>query len=132
MDKYKSWCNDIQALLTAPKVTHKQLEITIGRLNHAGFIIPLSRHFLSRLRTALYAAQHRHETSLLAAQKADLQLWLRFLRWAYDGISLDLLSFCQPTRILRSDACVHGIGGYSLTSGIGWHWEIPVDLLLNS
>jgi hypothetical protein len=66
-DKYKSWCNDIQALLSAPKVTHKQRELAVGRLNHAGFIIPLSCHFLSRLRTALYAAQHRHETSLRPA-----------------------------------------------------------------
>jgi hypothetical protein len=97
-DKYKSWCHDIQALLTAPKVTHKQLEIVIGRLNHARFIIPLSHHFLSCcLRNTLYAAEDQHKTSLRPTQVGNLQLWLCFLQWAHDGISLNLLSFHQPT-----------------------------------
>ena len=32
--------------------------------------------------------------------------------------------------VYRSDACEHGIGGYSLTSGRAWRWEIPVDCRL--
>jgi hypothetical protein len=115
-------------MLAAPTITTKSLEVTIGRLNHAGCIVPLARHFLSRLRTAWYAAQHRRETRLHPAQHADLRLWLRFLAWARAGISLNLISCRQPTRILRSDACIHGIGGYSLTSGIAWRWEIPLEL----
>jgi hypothetical protein len=78
-DKHISWCRDIQALLSVPLASHKLLETTIGRLNHAGFITPLARHFLSRLRTALYAAQHSGQTHLRKQQKADLHLWLRFL-----------------------------------------------------
>ena len=131
-DKHTSWCRDIQALLSAPLASHKLLETTIGRLNHAGFITPLARHFLSRLRTALYAAQHSGKTRLRKQQRADLHLWLRFLSWAHEGISLNLLSFRQPTRILRSDACVHGIGGYSRTSGIAWRWELPLELRLRA
>ena len=30
-----------------------------------------------------------------------------------------------PTVILRADACPHGLGGYSLTSGQAWRFEIP-------
>ena len=34
-------------------VTRKELESLIGRLNHASYVIPLSRHFLSNLRSKL-------------------------------------------------------------------------------
>jgi hypothetical protein len=131
-DKFRNWSSDIRLLLSEPTVTHKQLEITIGRLNHAGFIIPLARHFLSRLRTALLAAAHRHVTHLRHKHKADLRLWLCFLEWAHRGINLNLLSHRLPTRILRSDACIHGIGGYSLTSGLGWRWAVPPHLRLRA
>jgi hypothetical protein len=126
--KYTAWCHDIERLLTEPKVATKDLEITIGRLNHAGFIIPLARHFLSRLRTALFAAQHRRWTTLRQPQQDDLRLWLRFLRSAHDGISLNLISCRRPTRLLRTDACLHGIGGYSLNTGTAWRWELPLNL----
>ena len=92
-DKFIAWCRDIERLLAVPKVTAKELEVTIGRLNHVGFIIPLARHFLSRRRMALYAAQHRCHTSLRPAQLADLCLWLRFLWHAHAGINLNLLTF---------------------------------------
>jgi hypothetical protein len=127
-DKFIGWCRDIEQLLAAPKVTAKQLEVTVGRLNHVGFIIPMARHFLSRLRQALYSAQHRRKTSLRPAQRADLRLWLRFLKQANDGINLNLLTYRAPTRILRTDACLHGIGGYNLQSGKAWRWELPPDL----
>jgi hypothetical protein len=39
-------------------VTHKEMETLIGRLNHAGFIIPMACHFLGHLWTAMYAASH--------------------------------------------------------------------------
>jgi len=32
--------------------------------------------------------------------------------------------------VFHSNACKHGIGSYSLTSGRAWHWEIPVDCQL--
>ena len=34
-------------------VTREELESVIGRLNHASYVIPLSRHFLSNLRSKL-------------------------------------------------------------------------------
>jgi hypothetical protein len=38
-------------------VEAKEIEVLLGRLNHAGFIIPMARHFLGRLREALYATR---------------------------------------------------------------------------
>ena len=95
---------------------------------HRGFIIPLARHFLSRLHTALFATQQRRWTTLRTAQQEDLRLWLRFLQSAHDGISHNLISCHKPTCLLRTDACMHGIGGYSLHTGIAWRWELPPDL----
>ncbi|MGH7955273.1 MAG: hypothetical protein ACREOZ_04860, partial [Gloeomargaritales cyanobacterium] len=43
-------------------------------------------------------------------------------------MSLNLLTYRVPTHVFRSDACEHGIGGYSLLSGKAWRWEIPQAL----
>jgi hypothetical protein len=34
----------------------------------------------------------------------------------------------MPTHITHSDESIHGIGGFSATTCIGWQWELPVDL----
>jgi hypothetical protein len=96
------------------------METIIGRLNHAGFIIPMARHFLGRLRTAMYAASHRRSIRLMMDQRDDLGLWLQFLRQATNGISLNLITFWLPTHIGCSDACEHGIGRFSATTVVAW------------
>lgn len=55
LDKFSAWSADIVDLLGRPDrvVTRPELETLIGRLNHASFVIPLSRHFLSNLRSKL-------------------------------------------------------------------------------
>lgn len=55
LDKFSAWSADIVELLGRPDrvVTRPELETLIGRLNHASFVIPLSRHFLSNLRSKL-------------------------------------------------------------------------------
>ena len=55
-NKHIAWTGAIRALLTSRQATYKELEMLLGCLNHAGFIIPMVRHFLGRLQTALYAA----------------------------------------------------------------------------
>jgi hypothetical protein len=61
-------------------------------------------------------------------QRDDLGLWLRYLHQATDGISLNLITFWLLTHIGRSDACEHGIGGFSAMTGVAWQWEIPLEL----
>ena len=127
-DKCIAWSRAIQTMLDSGRATVSDLETTVGRLNHCGFVIPTSRHFLSRLRGAERAARHRRVYTLPKAVLLDLRLWLQFLQHANQGISLNLLSYRQPTHIMRQDACEHGIGGVSLTSCFGWRWEIPLEL----
>jgi hypothetical protein len=49
-DKFEAWTKDIQAIVDTLRVTFGDLESTLGRLNHVGYVIPLARHFLSLLR----------------------------------------------------------------------------------
>jgi hypothetical protein len=55
LDKFTAWSSDIVNILERADrvVTRKELESLIGRLNHASYVIPLSRHFLSNLRSKL-------------------------------------------------------------------------------
>ncbi len=51
--KYIAWSREINAMIQSKRTTKKQLESTIGRLGHVGYIIPWVYHYLSRLRTLL-------------------------------------------------------------------------------
>ena len=57
LDKFSAWSDDITDILGRPDrvVTRPELETLIGRLNHASYVIPLSRHFLSNLRSKLHS-----------------------------------------------------------------------------
>jgi hypothetical protein len=125
--KFVAWCRFIEDILAAPQVSFHDLESLIGRLNHAGFVIPNARHFLGRLRAAMYVAKRRRKVKLTNDQKDDLRLWLDFLAQAEAGISLNLLTLRLPDRIVDTDSCEHGIGGMHLTSRFLWRWEIPLE-----
>jgi hypothetical protein len=55
---------------------------------------------------------------------ADLKLWRTFLRKAHEGISMNLLTIRNPTRLGWSDSCPFGLGGY-LLSEFAWRIKIP-------
>ena len=42
------------------------------------------------------------------------------------------VAFRKPTNIYRSDASEFGMGGYNVTSGRAWRWEIPLHLRLRT
>ena len=53
MDKFLDWTKDINTLLSKGTIRTKDLELTIGRLNHASHILLLGRYFLNRLQFRL-------------------------------------------------------------------------------
>jgi hypothetical protein len=132
-NKVTAWSESIHTMLRDPgKVPYDDLDTLIGRLNHCGFLIPQARHFLGRIRTAKHKAAKRRHASLSPAVRADLALWLAFLQAAGQGIDMNLLTFRHPTHVSRADACEHGMGGYSLVTGKGWRFEIPLHLRLRT
>ena len=127
-NKFIAWTRQINEFITKEQASLPELECLIGRLNHAAAILPMARHFMGRLRS-LEQKCHKFSTIKIpsAAQK-DLQLWKKFLSKAHEGTSMNLLSFRMPTHAYQSDACEHGLGGYS-NDGIAWQWSIPPNLL---
>ena len=125
--KHLAWRDDMLRLLRARGATRSELDTLVGRLNHVGHIIPAARHFLSRLRDRLRKARRHGRQRFDSEDAEDLNLWLRFLRRAADGMSMNLLTCRCPTHEHMSDACEHGIGGWS-SSGRAWRFALPEEL----
>jgi hypothetical protein len=64
-------------------------------------------------------------TAFTISELADLEIILTFLNTAHKGLSLNNLLYHKPTVIYRSDASEFGLGGYNITSGIAWRFELP-------
>ncbi len=131
-EKFLKWSNEIESLINSKKVSSKQLESTLGRINHFANILSIIRHFLGRIRQALWRASKHKWTTLKLCEKTDLHLILKFMVEANQGISINNLVFRKPTIILRSDASEFGIGGYNILSGRAWRLELPVDCRLRT
>jgi hypothetical protein len=84
--------------------------------------IPMMHHFLSHLRSLRIANEQANNKiiCIMGTILDDLSLCIKFLRWAVDSISLNLISFCQLSLFYQSDACPTGLGGYNIYSGRTW------------
>jgi hypothetical protein len=69
-------------------------------------------------------------THLSANEKMDLHLMISFLDAAKDGLPMNNLTYRKPTHLYTSDASEFGLGGYNITSGDAWRYEIPLDCRL--
>jgi hypothetical protein len=121
-DKITAWTADINNFLLSKgrRVKLRTLETMFSQLQHVANIMVKGNHFLGRLRSA--------GTRLSSEETKDLVLWKDFLVVAHTGIDLNLLTTREPNNILWTDACEHGLGGYSLKTGWAWRWEIPLHL----
>ena len=126
-DKQVAWSNSIDELLTRGSARESELDTLIGRLNHVASIIPLTRHFLSRLRSLRERARHKRAIDIPVDIAADMTLWKDFLRSAHSGVNMNLLTPRAPTHEYFSDACEHGLGGFAL-HGRAWRLELPENL----
>jgi hypothetical protein len=130
--KFKIWDQDLVKMITTKKTTYKELEKLIGRLNHAATACPLMRYFLNRIRKILLSWQaSNHNKSvkryLSSSVLDDLKLWQRsFLPKIKEGLSLNLISYRQPSVLSWSDACPSGMGGYD-SNGIAWQFKLSPE-----
>ncbi len=130
--KVISWSNTIHDILRADCANHETIDRLVGRLNHCGFVIPMSRHFLGRIRRFKYVLEAKPRYAKLRLPRpvqADLKLWLQFLQKAKTGINMNLR---EATHHFKSDACTHGIGGVDWISGRAWRIELPTELRLRA
>jgi len=100
----------------------------MGRLENSATFIPPATHFLSRLRSSLLYAEEHGASRLTKAVRCDLGFWMQVLETVHKGIDINLVVRRKPDHVRRTDACEYGIGGYSVTTGLAWRWELPEDL----
>ena len=109
------------------RINHNALETLVGRLQHTTFVLQEGCHFMNRFRTAEMRAKENGATRLCKETRNDLELWKAFLDKAHRGININLLVSRVPDYVIRTDACEHGLGGFSLTTGRAWRYELPKD-----
>jgi len=75
--------NDLAGELT----TEKDLESTMGKLNHAAIVVSEGNHFLNRLRYQLKMIKlnRRQHDRLHPSEIKDLQLWISMLNFLKEG-----------------------------------------------
>ena len=124
-DKFVMWIADIRRIQHARRSSTALLATVEGRLNHTASILPMARHFLTRLRKIKLAAieDNRPYTKIPDEVLADLQLWEQILSLTHKGVSINVLTTRRPDIIGWSDACPFGLGGYN-TTGRAWRWLI--------
>ena len=128
--KVTGWKQELRRLRKAGHASEQELDSLIGRLNHIGYILPAARHFLGRLRQAKFLAStcKDRRVDLSTEQLLDMDLWDDIIESTGKGVSINLLTIRDPTKLYRVDASTHGMGGYNLVTGLAWHFEIPIDL----
>ena len=130
-EKSKDWITDIDNAIDKSICTKGTLESLIGRFNHTGAIIHLSRYFLTRLRFRLKLNdKKRTETNikLTASDVEDLHLWKFIITNITDkGVSINNISITTPSLTVYSDACEWGLGGFT-TNGTAWRYELTPNL----
>jgi hypothetical protein len=129
-DKFDAWTADILKVIDRRNCPREELEAIVGRLNHVSFVIPLARHFLSRLWALVHSKTHGKARVRFSREAlSDLKLWLGFLESARKGISMNLIVTRQPSRLCFSDSCPFGIGGWNIR-GRAWRIRIPTSCAL--
>jgi hypothetical protein len=89
-DKSIAWTRDTEAIISSNTVSVDELESLIGRFNHVSFLIPLSWHFLVRLRHRLVKKRAGNQQITISRyEHEDLKLWVKFLAMANRGISMN-------------------------------------------
>jgi hypothetical protein len=130
-DKHLAWRGDLVAMIQAGKASRKELKSMIGRLNHASFVVPLSRHFLNKIwRKCERIPSHCAARQMVRFNEhdlADLRLWFHLLDQARGGILINILNVCTPTRMAWSDSCPFGLGVYYSLRGRAWRIRVLCD-----
>lgn len=134
-NKIIDWVHDIDSCINTKACTKEKLHSIIGRFNHVGQVIHLSRYFLTRLRHRL----HAHPTKPKYAkvhftpwEMKDLRLWRQYITYlGTKGVSINNVCFTKPSATTYSDACEWGLGGYSM-QGTAWRFLIPKHLQLRA
>ena len=126
-DKAKAYTKQIQEILKAKRVNHKNLESIIGRIERTSYAVPNAKFFINRLRHLQYHSAKQGWAFIPKPVQDDLHLHLEFIQKASVGTSINNLIHRNPSHIYYADSCPFGMGGYSVM-GRAWRFYIPPSL----
>jgi hypothetical protein len=130
-DKYSAWLSTIERIIKNKGCMKEDFDTLEGQLNHAAYVIPLARHFLTRIRAARHSKTNKKSwIKVTKLVMDDLVLWMELLKRSNVGISMNLIVTRRPNRICWADSCPVGLGGFTLRSGRAWRLRIPKGSIL--
>lgn len=112
----------------------KDLEKLLGKLLYVAQIAIEGKYFMSRLRYRLKKIQSTptppiHSKLLKQEEINDLMLWKEIIHDAeHKGRNVNRIANTIPDFGCVSDACQHGLGGWT-NFGIAWRYALPSHLL---
>ncbi len=125
LDKLEKCITKINAILAKPSVQMLQLQSLVGLLEFACKVVRPGRAFLRRAHNAIKAAKSQHHyIKVDSSLKADLNMWLTFLR-SFNGkvVFPEKLWNTSETLCCYTDS---SLKGYGLVFGSHWiHGEFP-------
>ena len=125
--KYIFWNKDIQQIISESETTHNKIKTINGRLTHAAYIFRPARFFLNRLRQLERRCERFFKQKNTDEEKKDFILWSEFLeQLTTEGVSINNITNVIQDAGAFSDACEHGLGGYT-TQGSAFSYEIPPE-----
>lgn len=126
--KYKAWTSELQYAIKQKNISEGKLLSILGRLeNVATIMVPLG-HFLNNIRQLqIQATEKQHTVRISRRAREDMKLALEFLTYVKEGVSMNTLTFREPTVTYIGDASKYGIGAYA-SHGRAWRWVIPPHL----
>ncbi|KAM9330745.1 LOW QUALITY PROTEIN: uncharacterized protein PAF06_017672 [Gastrophryne carolinensis] len=112
--KVRDLLQELQGALLVKKVTLRQLQSVLGKLNFACKVLPMGRVFSRRLSLATAGVREPHHfIRLSAAMKEDIRMWITFLR-SFDGLAywLDPVRANDELELFTDAAGSVGFGAY--------------------
>ena len=101
----------------------------IGSLKNVGEICSKMHYFISILRITQCRCEKFGLQRLSKEELNDLHFWrIKLKRLASQGVSINTFIQTFPANIIFTEACEHGIGGFS-TNGQAWRFKLPNDII---
>ena len=126
--KFKAWSSQLDSFSSRKSSNLKDIQSVLGRLENIAIMIPMMAHFLNNLRQMEIKGTITNRNQILTKRVMDdCELAKKFIQRAYDGLSMNSITFRAPNKTYINDASEHGLGGFAC-HGRAWSWTIPEKL----
>jgi hypothetical protein len=128
-DKFVVYSNDlIQITGINTWISNIKAASLCGELESVAYMIPMAFPFLNNIRRLYDGSKSDHaKRKLRQHHRDDAANLQKILDLAHRGIDMHKRVDCFPDCLALADLCPYGMGGYSINSGVAWHFDFPVD-----